>query len=458
MSSRNKDITANELKYIIDKDLKKKGFSYLYNDPKMTAFEKLFRIKHGNESAVFQFSSYDEKYKFLKIHTNVEINKEDKDNKKNELRAYFISLDSTKLIPVGSVSDYIDNVLARNDEVKFKASSNVYYHAQKAYYDNYPTLFSEPKFVEKEFEINSRIYNDRPAEFLDCNSTFDRLVRLRHFDTPSRLFDLTSNPLVALYFACASRKVRNEQEKRKQVGVILEAYSKIEKEKQANSSDSVVLLSSITLTKKMEQMIHALSDSRVAKGKKSPRISLPITCARQKAEDNHDDGEKKCQIIPKKIDDSNDNKNWSCRFDDEKNRDNKSNVITPAEKSFIGELIHQCRKEDGTQNWEDLCFNELNQSLLVKPPLNNDRIVRQSGCFIMCGLNPYNIYEPPESFYDFFELDVCDEDIPKRVVYHILPEKREQILKDLKKLGIDNYFLFPELEKDISEVIGEYKC
>ena len=76
----------------------------------------------------------------------------------------------------------------------------------------------------------------------------------------------------------------------------------------------------------------------------------------------------------------------------------------------------------------------------------------------MCGLNPYNIYEPPESFYDFFELDVCDEDIPKRVVYYILPEKREQILKDLKKLGIDNYFLFPELEKDISEVIGEYKC
>jgi len=57
-----------------------------------------------------------------------------------------------------------------------------------------------------------------------------------------------------------------------------------------------------------------------------------------------------------------------------------------------------------------------------------------------------------------FELDVCDEDIPKRVVYYILPEKREQILKDLKKLGIDNYFLFPELEKDISEVIGEYKC
>lgn len=258
-----------------------------------------------------------------------------------------------------------------------------------------------------------------------------------------------------MYFACASRKAENVQEKRKQVGVILEAYSKVDEEKQANLSDSVVLLSSITLTKNLNQMINLLRAPRVVnRSKKSTRIHLPITCSRIKCESPNADMTSH-EILPKRVDDSYCNLFCSCYKDNGEH--NKFDSLPISEKHFIGELIHQCRKEDGTQNWEDLCFNELNQCILVKPPLNNDRIVRQSGCFIMCGLNPNEIYEPPESFYSFFKLEGRDDSIPERVVYFILPDKREGILKDLKKLGIDNYFLFPELEKDISEVIGEYK-
>jgi len=42
-----------------------------------------------------------------------------------------------------------------------------------------------------------------PQEFRDDETMFDRLVRMQHFDFPTRLLDVSTNPLVSLYFASA---------------------------------------------------------------------------------------------------------------------------------------------------------------------------------------------------------------------------------------------------------------
>jgi hypothetical protein len=69
-------------------------------------------------------------------------------------------------------------------------------------YDLKPSLFRKKSQRKDEKNILRELISLHPSEFVSDRNVFEQLVRMQHYNLPTRLLDLTYNPLVALYFAC----------------------------------------------------------------------------------------------------------------------------------------------------------------------------------------------------------------------------------------------------------------
>lgn len=72
-----------------------------------------------------------------------------------------------------------------------------------------PSVARNRKLEINEKELIHELKYRYPDNFSNLNTNFEMLANMQHYGLPTRLLDFTENPIIALYFACREMKTRN---------------------------------------------------------------------------------------------------------------------------------------------------------------------------------------------------------------------------------------------------------
>lgn len=239
----------------------------------------------------------------------------------------------------------------------YRGQSNINYKLE-------PSVF-RGNTKEKEDKIYLKILSECSNEFDVNMAHIDVLSKMQHYGVHTRLLDITTNILVALYFACDSEKSKNED------GCVY-IFNPSEKYIKQFDSDTISILSSIPRFNKFD---------------KNKLLAYADT--------------------------------YTDRYINDIENFNKQDVVK--------RLLHEIKREKPAFENIIVHDNLLNNYFLL-PKKDNPRIIRQSGAFILCGLNE-------ESPIDFSHKII------------IPAGSKVPILEQLKGFGISKATLHPELYK-----------
>src|SRR5690606_22871596 len=115
----------------------------------------------------------------------------------------------------------------------------------------------------------------------------------------------------------------------------------------------------------------------------------------------------------------------------------------------IALLLHEIKEEKSYFN-NIIRENDIERVVAVKVKQSNSRIIKQSGAFLIFGINGNKLNPARISFNWILNLKATNVD------FNINNDSKENILDELNVLGINEATLFPELEYQAEYLIKFY--
>ena len=368
---------------------------------------------------------------------------------------------------IKNVNDFLNEIneiwKKRKEEKKeIKATDNIFYrgHSNKEKFELEPSIYRKDNktnkflYIENEDKIYRETIAKVPYDFNGKN-TIESLVLMQHYGVPTRILDLTTNPLVALYFAC-------DDDKNKDADGEVIVFDIPEESTCYFDSDRVTVLANLAKCKsdfyyedgdmlKYKTFIEKLENRTEYKeeiGKFSKDVKEAIDKVEEYIKEDKYFFKKDINTLIDKLGVKEDQYAFIEAFkgitekllwEERKTTNNK----------YFGELLHLI-KEDKSYFQDIINPNDIRSVFAIKPKLDNPRIVRQYGAFLIFGSKENN-KEMPRVKNDWI-IAGKDSLLGKKII--IDHKSKEDILNELDILGINKSTLFPEIDK-VAEYIKD---
>lgn len=295
-------------------------------------------------------------------------------------------LNTEEGIEITSVDEYMSKISMLNQD-KENPNAQLFYRGQAVdYWDIRPSIFRK-SMLSVEHILMSEPLRQVPDEFVNLGDSFEIMEKYQHYGMCTRLLDVTTNPLVALYFACEHHGK--------------EIYKNLE----LDVYEQMPPLGIVYF--KEENMPLKYND-------------LGVKIIARLASYDLNDANALAQTVGRLCEDGIISSEQVMRWSDEKG---------------ILEFIHICQNV-----------------YTVLPIMNNERLIRQSGAFLLPG--KFNISyrgnNLQEAVITKAESNLREEF--DKTFFYISDDNKEKIRAELEYCNISEASLFPELEYQLKYI------